>query len=64
MKLVAMAHVFGRKSARDFGGDSVEKHWLGGADCRRREEILTVAEIMRRLVDQTEAALERAPGLR
>jgi len=26
-------------------------------------EILTVAEIMRQLVDQTEAALARAPGL-
>ena len=64
MKLVVMAHVFGRKSGRDFGGDSAEKHWCGrGQTAGGVREILTPAEIIRQLVEQTEAALARAPGL-
>jgi nitronate monooxygenase/enoyl-[acyl-carrier protein] reductase II len=35
-ELVVMAHVFGRKSARDFGGDSARNTGMGGPDCRRR----------------------------
>jgi NAD(P)H-dependent flavin oxidoreductase YrpB (nitropropane dioxygenase family) len=56
------ANDFGRKSSIDFDEVSVTLVWAGQTAGGVRE-ILPVAEIMRRLVDETEAALARAPAL-
>jgi NAD(P)H-dependent flavin oxidoreductase YrpB (nitropropane dioxygenase family) len=56
------ANDFGRNSSIDFDEVSVTLVWAGQTAGGVRE-ILPVAEIMRRLVDETEAALARAPAL-
>jgi NAD(P)H-dependent flavin oxidoreductase YrpB (nitropropane dioxygenase family) len=64
MKLVAMAHVFWAEiGERLRQGRRRETLVWAGQTAGGVRKILTVAEIMRQLVDEAEKALARAPGL-